>query len=330
MPLDPSLRARLVLPAICAPMYRVSGPELVREACKAGLMGGLPRHNAPDFETFVAWLTRIRRELDEHRQAHPGARVGPVAVNLTRIPRDELDRHLEACRSAGVEIIISAMGDPTELVKRVHEFGGKVFHDVTSLRFAEKAIAADADGLTCIGAGGGGHSGTMSHLALIPKVRRMFGGTIVLAGAVSTGAGIRAAEILGADLCYLGTRFIATREADAPDEYKQLLVSESSVDLVYTRHLSGAPANWLKASVRRVGLDPEALASGTAAGAGAAGAPGARPWIDLWSAGHGIELIDDVPSVAELVRRLRREYVDACRVPDMAEVARLVDEAERA
>jgi nitronate monooxygenase len=327
MSLDPNLRARLVLPAVCAPMYRVSSPALVREACKGGLIGGLPRQNARDLETFAAWLGEIQGALEAHAAENPGARIGPVAVNLSRLPDDEVSEHLAVCRRHGVEIIISAMGDPTELIRRVHDWGGKVFHDVTTVRFAEKAIAAGADGLTCIGAGGGGHSGLISHLALVPRVREMFDGVIVMAGCVSTGAAIRAAEILGADLAYLGTRFIATEESNAAPEYKAMLVSEAARDLIFTPDVAGAPANWLKASLRRVGLDPDNL-PGPPPGGGRPRLPdGSRPWFNIWSAGQGIELISDVPPAAELIRRLRREYVAACATPDMAEVARLVDQA---
>jgi nitronate monooxygenase len=327
MSLDPNLRARLVLPAVCAPMYRVSSPALVREACKGGLVGGLPRQNARDLETFEAWLAEIQGALHAHAADNPGARIGPVAVNLSRLPDAEMTDHLAVCRKYGVEIIISAMGDPTELIRRVHDWGGKVFHDVTTVRFAEKAIAAGADGLTCIGAGGGGHSGLISHLALVPRVRAMFDGTIVMAGCISTGAGIRAAEILGADLAYLGTRFIATEESNAAPEYKAMLVSESARDLIFTPKVAGGAANWLKASLRRVGLDPDNLQEPDVRGGRGHLPDGLRPWFDIWSAGQGIELITDIPSAAELIRRLRREYVAACAAPDMADVARLVDQA---
>jgi nitronate monooxygenase len=326
--LDAGLRAQLTLPAFCAPMFLVSGPDLVREACKAGLVGGLPRQNARTFEQFEQWLTGIRSDLAAYAADHPGARIGPIAVNLaTRMDADELTRHLDVCGRAGVQIIVSAAGNPTELIKRVHDWGGKVFHDVTSLAFAEKAIAAGADGLTCIGAGGGGHSGTISHLALIPKVRAMFDGTIVLAGAVSTGAAIRAAELLGADLAYLGTRFIATQESNARPEYKQLLLSQTSADLMFTPAVSGVAANWLTASMRKVGLDPDDLPEPGAAMRLELLPECVRPWVNLWCAGQGIDLIEDVPTVAELVRRLRAEYVAACELPDMAEAARLADEA---
>jgi nitronate monooxygenase len=327
MSLDPKLRASLILPAVCAPMYRISNPALVREACKGGLIGGLPRQNTRDLETFEAWLAQIREGLNAHEAAHPGARIGPVAVNLSRLPDDLLATHLAVCRKYGVEIIISAMGDPTELIRRVHDWGGQVFHDVTTVRFAEKAIAAGADGLTCVGAGGGGHSGLINHLALIPRVRAMFDGVIVMAGCISTGAAIRAAEMLGADLAYLGTRFIATQEANAAPEYKAMLVSETARDLIFTPKVAGGAANWLKASLRRVGLDPDNLPEPGPQGGHAHLPEGLRPWFNIWSAGQGIELISDIPTVAELIRRLRREYVAACSIPDMADVARLVDEA---
>ena len=332
MGLDPKLRAQLTLPAICAPMFLVTGPDLVREACKAGIIGGLPRQNARAFETFEQWLADIRRDLDKHAAEHTGARIAPIAVNLaTRLPPDELKKHLDVCKRYGVEIIISATGDPTELIKHVHDWGGRVFHDVTNLRFAEKAIAAGADGLTCIGAGGGGHSGTISHLALIPRIRSIYDGTIIMAGAVSTGAAIRAAEILGADLAYLGTRFIATQESSAKAEYKDLLVSQMSSGLMYTGKIAGVPANWMMESMRRVGLDPDNQPEPEGKGMRHDHLPPTvKPWANLWSAGQGVDLIDDVPTVAELVRRLRLEYVAACETPDMADVARLVDQAVEA
>jgi nitronate monooxygenase len=327
MSLDPKIRACLTMPAVCAPMYRISNPALVTEACKGGLIGGLPRQNVRELEAFEGWLAEIRGALDNYASENPGARIGPVAVNLSRLPDDLLAANLEVCRKYGVEIIISAMGDPTALIARVHDWGGRVFHDVTTVRFAEKAIAAGADGLTCIGSGGGGHSGLINHLALIPRVRAMFDGTIVMAGGISTGAGVRAAEILGADLAYLGTRFIATQEANAAPEYKAMLVSQAAKDLIFTPKVAGTPANWLKESLRRVGLDPDHLPEPQPEGRNAHLPEGVRPWFEIWSAGQGIELISDIPSVAELIGRLRREYVDACNVPDMADVARLVDQA---
>jgi nitronate monooxygenase len=324
MSLDSKIRSTLTLPAICAPMFLVSGPALVREACKAGIIGALPRQNARDLETFESWLQHIFEALAIHRDANPRARIAPMAVNLpTRMSQSDLKANMDLCAKYGVELIISVGGDPTELIARVHGFGAKVFHDVTSLRFAEKAIAAGADGLNCIGAGGGGHSGTISHLALIPRIRTIYDGTIVMAGAVASGAAIRAAEILGADLAYLGTRFIATEEADAPDDYKKLLVGQSSADLIYTGDIAGVPANWMIESIRRAGLDPQQLPKPLGAGMRHDHLPpNATPWKNLWSAGQGIDLIDDIPSVAQLVTRLRAEYVAACDTPSFADQAR--------
>lgn len=328
MALDAKIRDNLTLPVICAPMFLVTGPNLVREACKAGVIGGLPRGNCRTIEEFEAWLKAIRADLDAH-DAASGRKAAPIAVNLnTRLPADELAAHLDICGRYGVEIIISAAGDPTALVAQVHDWGGKVFHDVTSLRFAEKAIAAGADGLTCIGAGGGGHSGTISHLALIPQIRSIFDGTIILAGAVSTGAVVRAAEILGADLAYMGTRFIATQESDADAAYKDLLISQSSADLMFTPKVAGVAANWMVESIRQNGLDPLNLPEPLGKGMRHDHLPDdVRPWKTLWSAGQGIDLIHDVPTVAELVARLRAEYVAACEAPSFVDAARLADRA---
>jgi nitronate monooxygenase len=323
MSLPVSLRTRLTLPAICAPMFSVTGPDLVREACKAGVIGALPRSNAQSEETFAGWLAAINRDLREAQAQDPTRRIAPIAVNLRMsLPPEEFERHLRLCRSEGVEIVITAGGDPTEATKRIHDHELLIFHDITSLRFAEKAIAAGVDGLTCIGAGGGGHSGTIGHLVLVPKVRTMFDGTLVMAGTVSTGAAIRAAEVLGADLAYLGTRFIATRESNASEEYKQLILASTSADLKYTPEIAGVPANWMIESMRRQGLDPDNLPQPERLGRTYNHLPThVRPWKTLWSAGQGVDLIDDCPSVADLVMRLRSEYVAACEVPDMRDQA---------
>jgi nitronate monooxygenase len=330
MSLPAELRDRLTLPAICAPMFGVTGPALVREACLAGIIGALPRANAGSEDTFAEWLATIDRDLRRAAERDPSRRIAPIAVNLRiQLGGADFDRQLRLCARHGVQIIITAGGDPTEAARRVHEHGMLLYHDVTSLRFAEKAIAAGADGLTCIGAGGGGHSGTLGHLVLVPKVRTMFDGTIVIAGSVSTGAAIRAGEVLGADLAYLGTRFIATRESDADIAYKQLIVQNNSTDLLYTPDIAGVPANWMVESMRRLGLDPDNLPKPRRRGRTYDHLPPhVRPWKTLWSAGQGIDLIDDIPSVAELVRRLRAEYVAACGLPDMSARARLTpDEA---
>lgn len=326
MSLDPHIRSSLVLPAICAPMMIVTGPELVTAACKAGLMAGLPRHNARSTEEFAGWLSMIRSELDAAREACPMAKIGPLAANITaKRPLAEILPDLDLCIAHGVRYFITALGNPTDLAAAIHDRGGTVFHDVTSLRFAEKAIAAGVDGLICIGSGGGGHSGTLNALAFLPRVRAMWDGTIVFAGSVSNGAAIRAAEVLGADLVYLGTRFIATAESRAPDPYKTMLVESTSSDLDFTPRLTGVHANWLKPSLTRHGIEIESLPPPAPSYAHLP--DDVRPWRDLWSAGQGIDLISDVPSVATLVERLRREYVAACAIPDMADIARVPEPA---
>ena len=329
MALEQFIRDRLALPAVCAPMFLVSTPALVREACLSGIIGALPRQNARSFEMFESWLAEIRDALDKRKAEDPAARIGPLAINLaTQMEPDEAARHLELAQRYGVEIIISAIGNPSELAKRVHDAGLKIFHDVTSFRFAEKAIAAGVDGLTCIGSGGGGHSGNIGHLVLIPRIRRIFGGTLLMAGSISTGAGIRAAEILGADLAYMGTRFIATQEAAVDPDYARMLTECHSEDLMFTPKIAGVAANWLVPSMEKLGLDPKNLPQPAGHGMGYKHLPeGVKPWKNLWSAGQGIDLIDDVPTVADLVGRLRREYVAACEAPSYADVARLVDQA---
>lgn len=325
MVLDPGLRRGLALPVICPPMFLISGPDLVRAASAAGLIAVLQRYNARSHEQFVGWLADIRHDLDRIEES--GTAVGALGVNVPLSRKSdpaELRTTLEACATFDVSLVISASGDPTELVKQVHNMGGIVFHDVTTIRFAEKAIAAGVDGLICIGAGGGGHAGTLSHLSLVPKVRSMFDGTIVAAGAIATGAAVRAAEVLGADLSYLGTRFIATQESMASDQYKEMLVGAAMSDVRYLAARGGVPANWLGPSLERAGVDASLLDE-LVGGAGAQLPEGLNYWAEVWSAGHGVELIDDVPTVADLVSRLRREYVEACKVPDMRAVARLVN-----
>lgn len=329
MTLDPSIRDRIVLPVVCAPMFLVSNPDMVRAACKSGIVGALPRQNARSFEMFEGWLKEIRDDLDGYAEANPGRRIGPLAINLaTRLPPEEAEEHIATCKRYGVEVIISAVGNPAELAARVHGHGLKIWHDVTSFRFAEKAIEAGVDGMTCVGAGGGGHSGNIGHLVLLPRIRRIFDGTLLMAGSISTGAAIRAAEILGADLAYMGTRFIATEEAAVDPAYARMLEENHSEDLMFTPAIAGVPANWLVPSMERLGLDSKNLPRRETKGMGYDHLPeGIRPWKNMWSAGQGIDLIEDTPSIAELVMRLRREYVSACDAPNYVDVARIVDEA---
>ena len=303
---------RLRLPVICAPMYQVTTPALVIAARRAGIVGALPRGNASSFEAFDQWLAQIRRVDAERAQA-----AAPLAVNLsTRLEPAEMERHLATCRRYDVDLIISATGDPTALVQRARDHDLPVFCDAINLRFADKAIEAGAQGVIAIGSGGGGHSGTINHLTLVTAIRRRFDGTIVMAGGVGHGAAIRAAEILGADMAYIGTRFIAADESGAPEAYKKMLVEAKSGDLLYTPGINGVHANWLKPSMRQHGLDPDRLPPREAGARGYGHLPeGVVPWANLWSAGQGVESIDDIRSVADLVDQLEREYQAACQVP---------------
>ncbi len=316
MALPPDIRRSLRLPAVCAPMIGISTPQLVIAACKAGIMAGLPRHNAASIEMFEQWLREIRTARERHLGEAPGAPFGPLAVNLsTSMAADDLALELDLCRRYDVEIIISARGDPTVLAQRVHDWGGRIFHDVTTRRFAEKAIKAGVDGITCIAAGGGGHSGQISAFALVPQVRAMFDGTVLLGGAISTGAGIRAAEILGADLAYLGTRFIATNEANAADRYKAMIVTGDAESLVFSQAINGVGANWLTASLHAIGLDPAQLPRSPGRGDYSHLPEGKRPWHDIWSAGQGIATISSIDALAVVVDSLIAEYEAASARP---------------
>lgn len=321
MPLPSTLQSRLALPAFAAPMFLCSGTDLAIACCQSGIIGSLTRNHCRDLEELVEQLRTVTEALSRFAVQNPGRIIGPLAVNISpTFSQAEFRAHLDACRKAGVQIIVTSVGDPTLNAPLVREYGMLHFHDATSIRFAEKAAAAQVDGIVCIGAGGGGHAGTISHLTFVPQVRSFFEGTIVMAGAISTGSAIRAAEVLGADLAYIGTRMIATKESAAPDAYKAMIVDANVTDVTYTRGVNGLPASWLKASLRDAGLDPENLFIPN--GRSTDHLPTDKtPWRDIWSGGQGVGLIDDIPTVSELVQRLQREYVDACHVPHMAKIA---------
>lgn len=321
--LPSDLRDALTLPAFAAPMFLCSGPELAVACCKAGVIGSLTRNHCRGLEELGEQLRSVRQALDRVAEADSSRRIGPLAVNISmKLSQEDLRSHLVTCQRYGVKIIVTSAGDPTATAPIVQEHGMLHFHDVTTIRFAEKAVAAGVDGIVCIGSGGGGHAGTISHLVFVPTVRAIFDGILVMAGAVATGSAIRAAEVLGADLAYVGTRMIATKQSAAPIAYKRMLIEADVSDVIYTRGVNGLPASWLKGSLRDVGLDPDRLFIPD--GRSTDHLPsGKRPWHDIWSAGQGVGLIEDVPAVEELVDRLRREYIDACCVPDMASAAQV-------
>lgn len=322
MSLQQSIRERLTLPAVVAPMFLCSGPALAAEARKAGIVGSITANHCRDLEELEQQLRTVAEDVARFADTYPDRTVGPFALNIEPgLDAEALRDRMRLSTRYGVSIIITAVGNPSDQAPYIREAGLVHWHDATSLRFAEKAIQAGVDGVVAIGVGGGGHSGLVSHLTFIPKLRKMFDGTIIAAGAITTGANIRAAEVLGADLAYLGTRFIATKESIAPDEYKALLVSGTVTDLIYTNGVNGMPANWLKESIRPHGLDPDNLPKPQGRGT-AHLPPGIFPWKNVWSGGQGVSLIDEVLPVADLVAQLQREYVAACATPDFAEVAK--------
>jgi nitronate monooxygenase len=277
-------------------MFLVSGPDLVIAACRSGVVGCLPSGMARTAAEFEGWVVQVRNAL--------GDGDAPFACNLS-LRRERLPEDLEICRRHAVPIIISAQGDPGGIVQAVHAWSGLLFHDVTTLAHARKAIAAGVDGLVAIGAGGGGHSGIISPMALIPQIRAMFDGYIIAAGAIGDGSAVLAAQSLGADFAYIGTRFIATRESLAPDAYKGMLVDSASSEVMYIPTFThGVPANFMARSIKRIGLDPTHLPPSY-------DSPDVKPWRDIWAAGHAVGLIEDVPPVAELVDRLAAQFAAA-------------------
>lgn len=311
MPLPPVMQGNLTLPVIGAPMFIVSVPDLVIAQCKAGIVGAFPALNARPKEMLEEWIIQIKTELAEYKRANPGKKVAPFAVNqIVHHTNDRLEHDLEVCVRQEVPILITSLRPPGEVVKAAHGYGGVVFHDVISVRHAEKAIEQGVDGLILVCAGAGGHAGTLSPFALLPEVRRFFEGTIILSGAITSGKSILAAQAIGADLAYIGTRFIATREANAKDTYKDMIVQSSAAEIVYTPLFSGVHGNYLKRSVVAAGFDPDNLPTADKSKMSFAGGESSRPkaWRDIWSAGQGVGTIHDVPAVAELVARLRAEY----------------------
>jgi len=298
----------MVLPVIGAPMFIVGNPDLVIEQCKSGIIGSFPALNARPAEVLNEWLDRIEAALARHAQVHPHATIAPYAVNqIIHHSNDRLEHDLDICVRHRVPIIITSLRSPIDVVKRIHQYGGLVFHDVISIRHAEKALEAGVDGLVLVCAGAGGHAGMLSPIALVREVRRFFAGPIALSGAITDGAGVLAAQAMGADFAYIGTRFIATREANAVDAYKQMVLDSSAADIVYTPFFSGVHGNYLKGSITAAGLDPDNLApvdkSSMNFGSGRT-----KAWKDIWGAGQGVGNIDDAPHVSQLVERLRHEY----------------------
>ncbi|MBI3675345.1 MAG: nitronate monooxygenase [Proteobacteria bacterium] len=316
MPLPKVLEGRLRLPVIGSPLFIVSGPELVIAQCKAGIVGSFPALNARPADQLEQWIVRIKTELAQFEK-ETGRRPAPFAVNqICHSSNDRLAHDNEVCARQEVPIIITSLRAPKEVVDSTHSYGGVVLHDIINIRHAKKAIEEGVDGLIPVCAGAGGHAGVISPFALVAELRTFWKGTIALSGSIANGRSVLAAQALGADLAYMGTRFIATKEANAPAVYKEALVEAASGgDIVYTNLFTGVHGNYLRSSVAASGLDPDNLPQSDKSkmNFGSGGNTKQKAWRDIWGAGQGVGQIADAPSVEELVSRLEAEYREAKR-----------------
>ncbi len=317
-PLVDTLYRQMALPVMSAPMFIVSGPELVVAQCASGIIGAMPALNARPQADLTKWLTEIETSLAALRQREPDHIISPYAINhIIHASNERLQQDMEVCAEHKVPLIITSLRAPGKIVETVHAWGGKVFHDVTTLRHARKAIDAGVDGLILVCAGAGGHAGTLSPFALLGEVRRIFDGPIVLSGAISRGEDILAARAMGADFAYIGTRFIASTEARAQQAYKDMLTQSQASDIVYTPYFTGIPGNYLRTSIAQAGLDPDGLIRpdpDSQAGLESVTAPSSaqsKPWRDIWSAGQGVGSIEAIEPMSAIVNRLRKEYRQA-------------------
>ena len=311
MALPSLLDGKLRLPLIGAPMFIVSGPELVTAQCKAGIVGSFPALNARPQEALVEWIRQIKSDLAEHAEAHPDEPVAPFAVNQIVHPSNpRLLADMEVCVAEQVPIIITSLSPPREIVQAVHSYGGLVFHDVINLRHARKAISQGVDGVIAVCAGAGGHAGALSPFALVGELRKEFDGAVILSGAIYRGDDVLAARAMGADLAYSGTRFIATEEARAVADYKEMIVESAASDVVYSSLFTGVKGNYLGGSIAKAGMDPANLPEGRKEDMDFAKATDseAKAWKDIWGAGQGVGNIHDIPPARDVVLRMEQEY----------------------
>ena len=295
-------------------MFIVSGPELVIAQCKAGIVGSFPALNARPEAMLDEWLQRITTELDQYKQENQEEPVAPFAVNqIVHQSNARLQHDVEMCVKYKVPIVITSLRAPGEVVDAVHSYGGVVFHDVINMRHARKAIEQGVDGVITVCTGAGGHAGTTSPFALVKEVREIFDGTIILSGSMSKGSDALAAQAMGADLAYMGTRFIATEEGNAQAEYKEMIVNSKSADIVYTSLFTGVSGSYLRGSIENSGMDPDNLpeAGKETMSFGSDGKK--KAWRDIWGAGQGVGTMDDIPPVRDLVLRMEAEYREASK-----------------
>ena len=309
--------SRLRLPVIGSPLFIISGPELVIAQCKAGIVGAFPALNARPQALLDEWLHRITEELAAHNRDHPDRPAAPYAVNqIVHKSNDRLDQDLATCAKWQVPITITSLGAREELNQAVHDWGGITLHDVIDDRFAHKAVEKGADGLIAVASGAGGHAGRLSPFAIIQEIRQWFDGPLALSGSIATGDAVLAAQAMGADFAYIGSPFIATTEANAPDGYKDGIVASRASDIVYSNLFTGVHGNYLRGSIEAAGLDPDNLPDGDYKtmnfGQSDNGEPAkAKAWRDIWGSGQGIGVVSEVESVADRVTRMTREYTAA-------------------
>jgi nitronate monooxygenase len=314
MPIPESIKDNISIPVIGAPLFLISVPDLVIAQCKAGIIGSFPALNARPQHVLEEWIVKIKTELKEYQEQNPDKKVAPFAVNqICHGSNDRLQGDMEICVKHEVPVIITSLRPPLEVVEAAHSYGGLVFHDVINVRHAKKAADMGVDGLILVCAGAGGHAGALSPFALLREVKSWFDGTIILSGSIGDGYSVASALALGADFAYLGTRFIATQEANAEPEYKQMLIESSANDIVYSNLFTGVLGNYLKPSIQNSGLDPDNLptADKSAMNFGSGGNTDSKAWKDIWGSGQGIGLIEDAPTVEELVDRLKSEFTEA-------------------
>ena len=314
MALVSKLKGKLRLPVVGAPLFIVSGPELVIAQCKSGIVGSFPALNARPQSMLGEWLTRIKDELAEYDRQNPNTPSAPFAVNqICHASNDRLMDDMATCVEHEVPIIITSLRPPQEIVEATHSYGGVVFHDVINVKHAKKAAEQGVDGLILVCSGAGGHAGSLSPFSLVREVQEWFDGTILLSGAIGDGHSIAGALAMGADLAYIGTRFIATEEANADQAYKDMLIESAADDIVYSSLFTGIHGNYLKPSIAKAGLDPDDLpgADKSKMNFGSKGNMKTKAWKDIWGSGQGIGGITDAPSVGDLVKSLKNQYDQA-------------------
>ena len=310
----PPILQNLEMPIVAAPMFIVSGPELVIAQCKAGIVGSFPALNARPADELEKWIVRIKLELEQYQKDNPGKKVAPFAVNQICHPsNNRLDHDNEVCRKHEVPIIITSLQANQDVYDSTHSYGGIILHDVVNIRHSKKALSMGADGLIAVCSGAGGHAGRLSPFALIPEIRQFHDGPLLLSGSISTGGSVAGALAIGADLAYIGTRFIASKEANAVDGYKQEIIDSSGEDIIYSSLFTGVHGNYLKGSIEKAGLDPANLptADKSSMNFGSSGNTDAKAWKDIWGAGQGVGSVHNAPSMQEIIDIFKAEYTDA-------------------